>query len=77
MQSQSSRGYAVYTDSGLERPVHIEPVLFSADQIALQLPDELLENATVMVRDIEKRTGRSVFVLGDTSYGRCLVLCSV
>jgi hypothetical protein len=44
------------------------------DQVALQLPDELLENATAMVRDLEKRTGRSVFVLGDTSYGRCFSL---
>ncbi|KAI9034359.1 putative diphthamide synthesis protein-domain-containing protein, partial [Hyaloraphidium curvatum] len=42
-------------------------------QVALQLPDELLHCATALAGELQKRTGRSVHVLGDTSYGSCCV----
>ena len=43
-------------------------VFFS--QIALQFPDSLLVDSTAVASLIEKNTGKKVFVLADTSYGR-------
>ena len=45
-------------------------------QIALQFPDELLHDSVPVYQLVQERLGpeREVYVLADTSYGRC-VLC--
>ena len=42
----------------------------SCFQIALQFPDSLLTDSAAVSSLIEKFTGKKVFVLADTSYGR-------
>jgi len=44
--------------------------LFDTFQIALQFPDSLLVDSASVASLIEKNTGKKVFVLADTSYGR-------
>ena len=41
-----------------------------SSQIALQFPDSLLMDSAAVASLIEKNTGKKVFVLADTSYGR-------
>ena len=43
---------------------------FFFSQIALQFPDSLLIDSATVASLIEKNTGKKVFVLADTSYGR-------
>ena len=47
-----------------------ESCLFVTLQIALQFPDSLLADSAAVASLIEKNTGKKVFVLADTSYGR-------
>ncbi|KAF9109977.1 Diphthamide biosynthesis protein 2 [Mortierella sp. AM989] len=42
-------------------------------RIALQFPDELLPDSGLVAQLIRERTGSSVFILADTSYGSCCV----
>lgn len=42
-------------------------------RITLQFPDELLADAASVATELEKRTGRHIYVLADTSYGSCCV----
>ena len=43
---------------------------YLSSQIALQFPDSLLIDSAAVASLIEKNTGKKVFVLADTSYGR-------
>jgi diphthamide biosynthesis protein 2 len=43
------------------------------ERIALQFPDELLADSAAVSKELEKRTGKNVFILADTSYGSCCV----
>ena len=48
--------------------------MFLTLQVALQFPDSLLVDAPSVAREIEHRLpDASVFILGDTSYGRCSI----
>lgn len=40
-------------------------------QVALQFPDKLLADAITVAKELRLLTGRRVFILGDTTYGRC------
>ena len=40
-------------------------------QVALQFPDKYLCSAALLSRIIQDRTKVEVFILADTSYGRC------
>ncbi|KAJ2499692.1 Diphthamide biosynthesis protein 2 [Coemansia sp. RSA 1972] len=42
-------------------------------RVALQFPDELLADSTLVSRALQERTGARVFILADTSYGSCCV----
>jgi diphthamide biosynthesis protein 2 len=42
-------------------------------RIALQFPDELLPDSASVASNLRDRTGKSVFILADTSYGSCCV----
>ncbi|RKP26913.1 putative diphthamide synthesis protein-domain-containing protein [Syncephalis pseudoplumigaleata] len=42
-------------------------------RIALQMPDGMLRDAAWVAQQLSKRTGRSTFILADTSYGSCCV----
>jgi diphthamide biosynthesis protein 2 len=42
-------------------------------RIALQFPDELLPDSATVAGKLRDRTGKSVFILADTSYGSCCV----
>ncbi|OAD73675.1 hypothetical protein PHYBLDRAFT_112226 [Phycomyces blakesleeanus NRRL 1555(-)] len=42
-------------------------------RIALQFPDELLADATAVSSILQQKTGKSFFILADTSYGSCCV----
>ncbi|KAI9313719.1 diphthamide biosynthesis protein 2 [Dichotomocladium elegans] len=42
-------------------------------RITLQFPDELLADAAAVASELEKRTGKKIYVLADTSYGSCCV----
>ncbi|XP_053325710.1 2-(3-amino-3-carboxypropyl)histidine synthase subunit 2 [Spea bombifrons] len=44
-----------------------------ARRVALQFPDELLEDSVTIARKLEGATGAKVYILGDTSYGSCCV----
>ena len=54
----------------------IGTLTLSDSQIALQFPDELLHDSVPVYQLLQERLGpeREVYVLADTSYGRC-VLC--
>ena len=45
-----------------------------AHKICLQFPDELLADSFGVSQALAEMTGQSVFILGDTSYGRCVVM---
>jgi hypothetical protein len=42
-------------------------------RIALQFPDELLADSATVASKLRDRTGQSIFILADTSYGSCCV----
>ncbi|KYO34850.1 diphthamide biosynthesis protein 2 [Alligator mississippiensis] len=42
-------------------------------KVALQFPDELLEDAAAVAARMEEATGAAMYVLGDTSYDSCCV----
>lgn len=42
-------------------------------RIALQFPDELLPDSASVASRLRERTGKSIFILADTSYGSCCV----
>jgi diphthamide biosynthesis protein 2 len=42
-------------------------------RIALQFPDSLLSDSSAVIDELQKKTNRIFFVLGDTSYGECCV----
>ncbi|KAJ1654812.1 Diphthamide biosynthesis protein 2 [Dispira simplex] len=42
-------------------------------RVALQFPDTLLADATVVYQELRKNTPSEIFVLADTSYGSCCV----
>ncbi|KAI8053998.1 putative diphthamide synthesis protein-domain-containing protein [Syncephalis plumigaleata] len=42
-------------------------------RIALQMPDSMLCDSAWVARQLREQTGRSVFILADTSYGSCCV----
>ncbi|KAI8890934.1 diphthamide biosynthesis protein 2, partial [Backusella circina FSU 941] len=43
------------------------------ERIALQFPDEFLADSAAVAKELEKRTGKNIFILADTSYGSCCV----
>jgi diphthamide biosynthesis protein 2 len=43
------------------------------ERIALQFPDELLADSATVASKLRNNTGKSVFILADTSYGSCCV----
>ncbi|KAJ1956908.1 Diphthamide biosynthesis protein 2 [Dispira parvispora] len=46
---------------------------FGYQRVALQFPDTLLADATVVYQALRKNTSSEIFVLADTSYGSCCV----
>lgn len=42
-------------------------------RIALQFPDELLADSAAVSSKLRERTGKTTFILADTSYGSCCV----
>jgi diphthamide biosynthesis enzyme Dph1/Dph2-like protein len=46
-------------------------VQFCVLQIALQFPDRLLADAVTVANELRQLTEQRVFILGDTTYGRC------
>ncbi|KAJ8305393.1 hypothetical protein KUTeg_015938 [Tegillarca granosa] len=45
----------------------------SCNIIALQFPDELMEDSVAIINRLEKDISGQIFILGDTSYGSCCV----
>lgn len=58
-----------YVSSAYTALNHIQSNYLSS-KIALQFPDSLLMDSAAVASLIEKNTGKKVFVLADTSYGR-------
>ena len=42
------------------------------ERVALQFPDHLLGDSVCVAAALRERTGARVFILGDTTYGRCV-----
>ena len=40
-------------------------------KVALQFPDNLLPDSVAVATILRENSGKEVFILGDTSYGRC------
>ncbi len=44
--------------------------------MALQFPDELIADSSLVAEELQKLVSSSIYVLGDTSYAGCVVVAA-